>query len=37
VADIAELAGDGKGGIDRYILFADDNIVADPKFAKVIF
>ncbi len=37
VADIAELAGDGKGGIDRFILFADDNIVADPKFAKEFF
>ncbi|MDY7017105.1 MAG: B12-binding domain-containing radical SAM protein [Nitrospirota bacterium] len=37
VADIAELAGDGKGGIDRLIVFADDNIVADPKFAKEFF
>ena len=37
VADIAELAGDGKGGIDRFIFFADDNIVADPKFAKEFF
>jgi radical SAM superfamily enzyme YgiQ (UPF0313 family) len=37
VADIAELAGDGKGGLDRFILFADDNIVADPKFAKEFF
>jgi radical SAM superfamily enzyme YgiQ (UPF0313 family) len=37
VADIAELAGDGKGGIDRFIIFADDNIVADPKFAKEFF
>jgi radical SAM superfamily enzyme YgiQ (UPF0313 family) len=36
VADIAELAGDGKG-IDRLIFFADDNIVADPKFAKEFF
>ncbi len=35
-ADIAELAGDGKG-VDRFIIFADDNIVADPKFAKEFF
>lgn len=36
VADIAELAGDGRG-IDRFIVFADDNIVADPRFAKEFF
>lgn len=36
VADIEELAGDGKG-MDRFIAFADDNIVADPRFAKEFF
>jgi radical SAM superfamily enzyme YgiQ (UPF0313 family) len=36
VADIAELAGDGKG-VDRFMTFADDNIVADPRFAKEFF
>jgi radical SAM superfamily enzyme YgiQ (UPF0313 family) len=36
VSDIAELAGDGKG-LDRYFFFADDNIVADTRFAKEFF
>ena len=36
VADIAELAGNGKG-LDRYFFFADDSIVADTKFAKEFF
>jgi radical SAM superfamily enzyme YgiQ (UPF0313 family) len=36
VSDIAELAGDGKG-LDRFFVFADDNIVADPRFAKEFF
>lgn len=36
LADIEELAGSGKG-FDRFIFFADDNIVADPRFAKEFF
>jgi radical SAM superfamily enzyme YgiQ (UPF0313 family) len=36
MSDLSELAGDGKG-FDRFIVFADDNIVADTKFAKELF